>query len=288
MTFHPPATDAASGALVVCRYIRWNILVLLAVLWAIPTGVAGGGGPGWIVWLTAALPALLTPPMVGSWLRRGRRANWVLALHRDGLWLNLRDCEFCEAEPGDTALFIPYREIASAAKSVSRYTLPSTEPRSVTHRDVALVLTLNVPATQSVRAALAADKARPLTVKKYFGGLITVQSSRGGAPVEALDGDRLRIMFSDATRGVSPRLGRVLRVLADFIAVGAEPAPQTSQPTADWRHMDDAAFDALVLQLADRGRRIDCVKLLKERRGMTTTEACKFYDELTGCLAPTR
>src|SRR5215217_1604723 len=127
MQLHPTGTDPISNALVVSRNVRWNIAVLLAIFWAAPVFWWYVSAPAWVLYMCIALPLLLTWPMFSSWRKRGRADNWVLALCRDGLWLNLRDCEYSDVEPGETVVFLAYSEISVARRVVHQHTTPSSD-----------------------------------------------------------------------------------------------------------------------------------------------------------------
>jgi len=106
MQFYPTGTNPTPEALLVCRNVRWNIAILLVILWAAPVFWWFVDAPSWVLIVCVALPLLVTWPMIRSWHRRGQVDNWVFAIHRDGVWLNLRDCEFTDAEPAETVLFL--------------------------------------------------------------------------------------------------------------------------------------------------------------------------------------
>lgn len=84
-----------------CRNARFGLLILLAIFWAAAVVWWWFDAPRLISYVCGAIALFITPPVLGSWRKRGRPENWVLALHPDGLWVNLRDCEYYLAEPGE-------------------------------------------------------------------------------------------------------------------------------------------------------------------------------------------
>ncbi len=275
MQFHPTGTDPTSHALLVCRNARWNLLVLLAVLWAFPIGIWFAAGPWWLWCLVSAVPALLTWPLLSAWRRRGRRENWILAVYADGLWLNLRDCDYHAAESAETVVFLPYGEIGSVRRYVHRY-ITRSGSRTTHHKDVYLEIQLRQTDATELQVALAEEWERHPPPQKYFGGHVTSRTRRTQAPI-AVEGDELvRVKFSVSNYGLRPPLKKVLAVLERFVAVDAD----HESPTEDWEKLDDTEFDALIRRLATNGQRFDAMKLLRERKGLSLKEAKELVEVL--------
>jgi hypothetical protein len=266
----------------VCRNVRWNLLVLLAVLWAFPIGIWFADGPWWLLCLVSAVPALLTWPLMSAWSRRGRRDNWILAVYADGLWLNLRDCDYHAAEPAETVVFLPYGEIDSVRQYVHRYVTRSGS-RSTYHKDVYLEILLRETDTTELQVALAEEWERQPPPRKYFGGQVTSRTRRTQAPI-TVEGDELvRVKFSVSNYGLRPPLKKVLALLERFVAVDAD----HESPTEDWEKLDGPQFDALIRRLATNGQRFDAMKLLRQRKGLSATEAKQFVEGLSEQLRAT-
>jgi hypothetical protein len=277
MQFHPTGTDPTPSAQFVCRNVRWNLLVLLAVFWAIPVLFWYLSAPRILVWLSAALPLLLSWPILGSWRKRGKADNWILALHGDGIWLNLRDCEYGEAEPGNSVVFLPYREITSARRVIHRYTTPSSDNGSTTHKDVYLELRLrNDIDGVALKNAIAAERRRESPEHRYLGGAVTSRRHRTESPVEMESDHALRVKFTVGNYGLRPRLKRILSALASLLVVEAD----EREITDHWRDLDENQFDALVCRLVSGGRNFDATRLLRQRNGWTLAEAHKFIEGL--------
>ncbi len=45
--------------------------------------------------------------IAGTWRKRGRADNWFVALYSDGIWLNLRDCEYYGGGAGPNRRLLP-------------------------------------------------------------------------------------------------------------------------------------------------------------------------------------
>lgn len=281
MKLYPTSTDPTGDAQLVCRNARLGLLILLAIFWAAAVLWWWLDAPRLIYYLCAGIAMFITPFVLGSWRKRGRPENWVLALHRDGLWVNLRDCEYYLAEPGDTVLFVPYEEIISAKKSIHRYTAPSGNG-SRQHKDVYLDLQINSPETELLRAALKADRKRSSPPRKYLGGLVTV--SDGGIkrqPTELVRDDLLRIKFTSHNVGLRPRLKRVLSTLAYHVSVEQE----QQQAETDWQTLDDTGFHQLVQKMVRDGKDFQAISVLRQRSDMSTTAARDFVREIRRQLA---
>jgi hypothetical protein len=253
-------------------------LVLLPIFWAIPITSWYVGGPKWLVYLTAILPILLSWPLTSSWRKRGRSDNWILALYGDGLWLNLRDCEYCDAEPGETIVFLPYREIAAVRRVVHRYSTPSSDNDTTAHKDVYLELQLATDDTAALKKALTDERRRNPPPHSYFGGFVTSQTRRTQFPIE-MEGDKaVRIKFAvfGSGYGLRPSLKKLLATLDPFVTVESEETINTE----NWRKLDDSQFDALVERLVRSGQRIDAVRLIQERKKISTTAAHNLVEEL--------
>ena len=276
MQFHPTGTDPTREALLVCRNTRWGVVVLLAVLWVVPVFWWYVGAPWWVTALCAALPLLLTLPFLGVWRRRGRADNWVLAVYRDGVWLNLRDCDYHLAEPAETVLFVPYSEIASARRFIHRYTTPSGESGDTYHKDSYLELQLNTADTRELRRMLDEERRRDPPQQSHIGGLVTSRTRRTQAPIELEGEGTLRIKFRMLNYWLSPSLKKVLVTLQRFVTIETEHAPSREE----WKAVSGVEFDELVRGLVKNGSRINAMELLRLRKGMSTTEAKQFIDTL--------
>ncbi len=278
MHLHPTGTDPTPLALLVCRNARWNLIVLLAIFWGAAIGWWYLQAPTWVIGLCASVALLITWPLLSAWRKRGRRDNWMLAVHRDGVWLNLRDAEYHEAEPGLTVAYLPYGDIQSARRVVHRYTVPSGTNGTSCHKDVFLELKIRLDAVAQLRSEIVAERRRELPEKKHFGGKVTTRTGRSHMAIEAEGDDAIRIKFSGSSIGLRPGMKRTLATLGKFVPINADYQGRTE----NWRNLDDREVDELVRRLVASGQTMDASELLTHRKGMNLTEARQFIDELRG------
>jgi hypothetical protein len=278
MQFHPSGTDPTPTALLACRNVRWNIVIILAVLWAAAIFWWCVPAPYWVRIICTALLFLLTWPIIKSWRKRGRAENWVLAIYNDGVWLNLRDCEYIEAEPANTIVFLPYHEIAAVRRVVHRYTTPSSDNDTTSYKDVYLELRLRTSDNSALKKALADERRRDPPPRSHFGGAVTSQTRRTQFPVEMEGDSAVRVKFTHfgSGYGLRPALKKVLATLEQFVTVESD----EQQSTASWRELDETQFDDLVRRLATSGQSLDAIRLLRERKGLSTTAAHNFVEAL--------
>ena len=272
MKFYHTGTEYPESADLVCRNIRWNLVILLGVFWAIPVGWWILGAPVWLAFLTGGLALLLTVPLFNTWIRRGRRDNWTVAVTPDGIWLNLRDVEYHRAAAADTIARIPFREIRSMRKSVHRYTTPDSEGGSVKHRDLYLELQLEPSVAVELADAISAEQKRQPASSQFLG--ISVRTKRNDAPLR-IRGDALHVKFRTSRYCLSPGLPRVLSVLATRIASDI-PVEDKSK---DWEQMSESELHDFVEELVSNGDTISACKLLVEKTGVSLTEAHQLVEQ---------
>jgi hypothetical protein len=269
MQFHSTATDPTATARLACRNARWNLLVLLAVFWVIPFIWWYLSAPTWVLVITGAIPLLITLPIYGVWKKRGRRDNWVLAIADDGLWLNLRDCEYHEAPPALTVLFVSYPEITAARRVLHRYTTPSGNGNTTHYRNTYLELCLAEPDNGELKNAINQERHRELPERKYLGGYLSARTNRTQSPIEMESDDAVRIKFSASNYVLRPTLKKVMVELSKYVEVQED----LDQTTSNWKSLDEPELNEEVNRLAAGGQKLDAIRLLQNRRGMSLTEA---------------
>ncbi len=276
MQFHPTGTDPTAEARLVCRNARFNLLILWIIFAGVPFLWWWLEAPGIVTYGCAAVALFITPFLWGSWRRRGRPENWVLALFRDGMWVNLRNCEYYRAEPGQTVVYLPYEEILSVNKSIHRYKTPDSDG-DVSHKDVYLDFQLDQKQAEQIAEELKRERTRQPFKKSYLWGVVTV-SNKGiqHQPVKVSSDALLKVKFTAGNFGLLPRPKKVLAFLDDYLSV----AEQNENKTADWENLSEAEFVDFVKKLVHDGETIDATKLLREKRKMSLTEACAFVDEI--------
>lgn len=223
----------------------------------------------WLVWGWVALLSVLLVPWIvaDAWLKF-RSTNWLLRLGRDGLWINLRSYQNRHLPDAATVLCLRYEEIASARRHVETWSTPS-EPASLRGtywKQESLELTLVSGATREIAYALVDERNRRAAIK---GKLQAVTVPAAGV---------VRIAWRGPGDDVVPPLPRVLDELGRRIHVG-EP---TRTDYGDWSRMGEAELGRLVAQLVRSGDDLEAARLLRRRRGYSSTEAHKFVKEQAG------
>jgi hypothetical protein len=276
MQLYPTGTEPPRGAEIFCRQTQWNLLVLLAILWAIPVGMWNLSVPSWVMVIGSAPPVLMSWPMLSTWWKRGRADNWVLVVHPKGVWLNLRNVDYCEAAAGDTVVQLPFHEIIAARQVIHHFMVPGGKGSSTEHRHVYLDLRLGPEHVRALGQAIATERSRPLPEKKHFGGILTSRTKMTHALIEVEGDDTLRIKYSAANVSLSPNVKRVLAALDRFVEV----VEHGKKFDGDWREMEGEVLETFVRGLVASGQSMDAIKLLKRNMNLSTTEAKKLVDDM--------
>jgi hypothetical protein len=264
----------------VCRQSRLASLLYAVAMLTLLVGVPGfliwnAALPWWAVMLAAGFAVLVVRWLGGNVISAWRSGNWLLRISPDGLWINLRWYLNHEFPPGRTVVHLPYERIACVRQHVvKRVEKTSDGTTAWTERSLELQLTGAVP--EELRAELAVERLRQVT-RSHLGGLAESRSRYGNSHVTVPANDVIRIAWRNRFCWVTPPLGRTLRELKRYVAVG-EP---TLTDFSNWQTMSDAEVDRLTLQLVESGDKMGAIKLLTARRGYSTTDARLFVEELT-------
>ncbi len=280
MQLHPTGADPTTDALFVCRNARFNLLILAAVLWAIPAFFAYQAFPWYVVYPSTAFALLITLPILSSWRKRGSRANWVLAVLPDAVWLNLRDCEYADAECGQSVVSLPWGDIEEAGKNTHRYTTRGGDG-DTHHKDVYLDFSVSPEAASAVRAALQAERKVRTKERRYLWGVTVSQGAIKRQPIDVPGEGVIRVKFTSGNYGLVPGTKQALAAMADYVAI----AESGESALGDWRSLEDPEFDKLVLDLIEDGRDIEAIKLLRSRHDLSLSDAKEFVDGVRGRLA---
>lgn len=201
--------------------------------------------------------------------------NWLLRLDRDKIRIKFRS--FLNRDLPDTdkqVVTIPLSEIKEVRalketiKTAAKYGY-SSRPKYLFFTELEIVL--HPIDTQELGERL-----------KYE---INVRV-RGGTkhhhyPVSLLDGGRIRIEWSSPKTGVSPRIGRVLKLFASY-GVKVAPQAQELKDYVETANVDKVEMDTRILELVQKGNIIKAKELAKHAYKMTLEEANKFVNELMG------
>jgi len=287
MQIHPASGVAPDSRGLVGRQSRLQGVVSALVMGGVLVGIPAATwyfGAHWLFWIVSGgLALLIVPLIVADAAARFRRTNWLLWLDPDGIWINLRSYQAARDGDPPTLVRLRYDEIASAAKRVETYLLPGSKGGSVRHREQSIDLRLNQPGTKELRVALENERNHLGKGRTYAGG-ITVTTRACLYPVSAPEDDLVRILWrSGHGHHASPSLAAVLRELEGHGVPIGEPT-QLDRGRLDG--LSDAELSDLVRHLAGSGGGLAAAKLLQERCGLTTTEARREIDAITGKQPP--
>ena len=267
----------------VCRQSRLGVLLcavlMAAMLIGIPAFLVWNAPlPWWLKLLGAGLGGLVARRLVGNVLKSWRNSNWLMRIAPDGLWINLRSYLNHELPPGRTVIHLPYDEIDDVCEHVWKRAEQSSDGTTM-WTDRYLDIRLVVPVAEELRAELAEELRRHVTCS-HLGGLVKSRSRNGHAPVTISSDDTIRLAWRGRFDWVSPPLRRILRELEGRVTVGSA----THSDLSNLKTLTSEEIDSLTLQLVESGDRMGAVKLLKDRRSYSTTEAHRFVEELTAAL----
>lgn len=243
------------------------------------TALFAGVGPFWW-WAEAPWPVWgglgLLGLLVASMILRSipslyREENWILVIEPAGIWINLRSFRNWHFPDADTALFLPYSEIAVIRLHKMRYFVPSSESRSVQQSSSILEFELNHKETDALARVLREERQRRAPEQPFFLG-VTVRSKAKHYPVTLPDANRIHV----ANAYVVPSFKRVVTELAWHVEVGEA----TRQEFDDWRDLNDEEVDVLVRLLVESGDEMAATKLLRQRRKMSLSEAKQTISQM--------
>lgn len=287
MQFFETGHNPTEGALLVGRNTRWVVPILAGLFWSFFGIICfvefrdSWRDPPLVLWLVGIACLLVTLLAVKDWLLKSRPDNWMITMHREGLWINLRDVSFHAAEKGETVVFLPYREITAVREHVHRYESRS-EGSKVTNTNRYLEVLSHPENTKQIKAAIAKDRERKTPGRDHLGGIKTLPGTVRRQPVSVPFDGVIRITAVATNYGMQPKLSRILQRIGEYVRV-AEP---TREDSGDPTKMDNETFDALIRGMVFRGSTMEATKMLVEYRGMSRTDAKLKMDEISALSEP--
>lgn len=264
----------------VCRHSRVvavvGVLLLFVFFVAVPTFLIWQLEPA--IWISG--PALLFIGLILKWLagmaiKAFRSTNWLMRIAPDGLWINLRSYLNRDFEPAATAVFVPYQEISSIGSHTVKRS-ERTDDGTTVWTDRYLDIRLAEPVPEEVAAEISEERRR-YKDHSHLGGFVTSKSRNHHVTVSVPRDDVLRVAWRTRFDFVTPSLKRVLRELSGKCKV----VDATVKDVADVEQLTGEEIDRLILDCVETGDRFGAMKLLREKRGYSTTEAKLFVDDLT-------
>lgn len=264
----------------VCRHSRLmavvGVTLMFLFLAALPTFLIWKIKP--TLWISG--PALVMAGLILKWLagiaiKACRSTNWLMQIAPDGLWINLRSYLNRNFAPAATVLFVPYGEIAAVRPYTVRRSERSHEGTTA-WTDRYLEVRLADSAPPEVVAEISEERRR-YKPNEHFGGLVTSRSRNHHVPVSMPSDKVLRLAWLTRFDFIVPTLKKVLRELA--VKCTIEDAKV--KDVADVQQLAGEEVDRLILECVETGDRFGAMKLLRDKRGYSTTDAKNFIDELT-------
>jgi hypothetical protein len=230
----------------------------------------------WFVWGMCLLAACVVVPLVLADARsRFRDTNWLLWIRPDGIWINFRSYQDSGPIDAVTVVQIDYSEITEAYSLIETYSTPSHRATTL-HRLKSLNFLLNHDETEELQAAIAENRRREPLMRTLFPGIRTASKPTVFAVSMPVDHEIKINWRGGESHWTAPKLSQALAALSHYVTIG-EPRRENA---ANWRKLSDEEFDAQVLSLVEAGSRLDAIKLLSQRRGLSTTAAHQFVDAL--------
>ena len=233
-------------------------------------------GAPWFIWV----PCLAVAPLILLIFPRSiaalyRKSNWILALDRNAVWINLRSHLNHHFPEGQTVVRLDLSEIANASIYSEKYSTPSPESGSTRWSMKSLQLKLSHTDTQGLVTALEQERNRQPVPGKFLGS----SSWALHFPVSVPEPGMIRIAWRGSTMEdhVTPCASRAIDLLA---AAGVPVEESTLIQQMDWPQLEGAELQSRVRDLARAGQQIEAVKLLRQRQGLDLTEATRRVQEL--------
>jgi hypothetical protein len=268
----------ATGAALVARERGWPSLIMFLV--TTPIAVAALAAPfvmsgvsGLENVILYGLAVLIGLPMaLMSWLswrsfRATRRpSNWVLRAGDDGLYVKFRSPYNHHLPPDDPVVLLIPRSAVGWLRAHRRksWWLGSEPGHEHATRESYLEIKLKRQDTADLARRLAEERQR------------RVGWTAGHAPLRVLGEDLLRVEWHTHRGSLTPKIDQTIRFLARSYAINL-PEASAQAKTAE---LDPAAQEARLLELVERGERIQAAKLARRLYGFDTTEAQRFVKGL--------
>lgn len=243
----------------------WLIVVVAATAWW-TTAFALSEGASWQHWLPTGLGALMIAAVLWSLRTTMRPSNWLMHIAGDGVYIKFRsylNSHYPDDSP--TVLHVPFSEIR--AVRAARKTVTSPENHREKDRDTVrfLEIELNHTDTAELAKALAHERALP--------PITNGASKFHDYPLRLVSGDTLGLLWN-----VSPGLRTAKETLAKHVTLEEDRV----YPDLHWERISDEEKDALIVELADYGKRIAAKRLAAMQYGITRSEAGDYINRMMG------
>lgn len=246
--------------------------ILLAISAVITWAILVGKLPG-LMWCSVVFLVPFVPLVLWiNFLPALRSTNWVLKTAMNRVYVNLRNYRNPHSpDDGPTVVSFAQNEIASIGKHMERFVSIGSKGRPMYWTEYRLELRLREPAPPEFVTALEAERRRETPRTSFMRiGLYP--------PLVTLDkeGHALRIVWYSRYDHVTPRINKAIALLGRTFLTHDEVFVNNT----DLEKLSDVQFDDVIVKLLEGNSKLDAIKLLVKRRGMSTTEANRFVDEL--------
>jgi hypothetical protein len=264
----------------VCRQSRLSTflftVLFLAMTAAVPAVMFWQARIWW--WLSAVVIVIVgwfaKILLVNVW-RTMRSTNWLLYISPDCLWINIRSYANCDFAPAATVIQLPYEEIAHVRELIVKRAERNHEGNA-TWRERSLEIRLLSAVPDQVAAEIAEERRRRAGGIAFFGA-VTFSHRTDMQSVTAPEKDLIRVAWRTRTEWITPSLRRVFEALEGHVTIAAA-------ETRDDSHADQMSgeeLDRLILRSLESSDRMGALKLLQQSRGLSTTDAHRFVEELS-------
>jgi hypothetical protein len=174
-------------------------------------------------------------------------------------------------DDGPTVVSFAQNEIASIGKHMERFASITSKGRATYWTEYCLELRLREPAPPELVTALEAERRRETPKTGWMRiGLY--------APLVSLDNDgrAIRVLWYSRYDHITPRINKTIALLGRTFLTHEDVFINNT----DLEKLSDIQFDDVIVKLLQGNLKLEAIKLLVERRGMSTTEAKQFTDEL--------
>lgn len=249
--------------LALCWFLRAEILGIsgFGLLIAIPMGLFGG-----LIWM------LIVTACLHSLRASLRSTNWLMAVTREGLYLNLRSYRNGHFDGDDpTVALLAFSEIKTAGRFVETRTDYASDKDRRSRRTVSsyfLELTLDAPECAELAAAVAAERLREAPEQRGFLGIRSRTKFRHD-PVRVPHAGVIHVEWK---RGMLYALeGRVRTVEPRRVSTTADGIGATNAGPQSLENLVDAHLE--------RGEKMQALRLVREESNLSLLDAKNFVEE---------
>jgi hypothetical protein len=245
---------AALFVAVIAGLICWRVYGGLPLILLIPSGA--GVGLGVLIAGASAVKAM-------------RGSNWLVIWGQDRLLIKFRSYLNTHFPPDDPQVaLLRASEITAARQSTLTLRTPSDEESWSQQTSVFLEISVNCDLS-ALREALKHEHQLGRTESTVWQNY----------PVSVAGENVIRIEWKSSQTRIRPGISAALRLLGRCSAIKESSSERLDLTRT--RHLNRAEMDSQILALAERGRKIDAVKVARTTYGYSLREAVDFVDGLS-------